>query len=363
MRLIYEPSVYRVVLATFDEGEVKRFLDDQKVTNWSLRIGDQSGGDGQFVPEMAGRLCYDFAKPRPGGNKAYLNHIKEVGHGSVLEHVNWSFIITGVSRSLSHELVRHRAGWGFSQLSQRYVDSKDVAFVVPVELQDEVRAAVSFIEKCKALPSVKHSGAGKTFADNLQWALDVAGNHPADCFADYEEERFTETGLLWLRGRVRDLEEYQQHADYLFKKIDRSEYEESAGRVAGSMNFPHGTKYENWTPSTELKTEMRKRARQTARSVLPNATETKLFVTANGRAWRHFIEQRGSKHAESEIRMLAYEIYRVLEREAPNLFGDYKWTFMHDKDVAQLRAEAESSGKPAASFGRPADVYTATRKV
>ena len=52
-----------------------------------------------------------FAKPRPGGNKAYLDHILEVGHGSVLEHAVWNFVFTGVSRSLTHELVRHRAGW------------------------------------------------------------------------------------------------------------------------------------------------------------------------------------------------------------------------------------------------------------
>ena len=60
------------------------------------------------------------------------------------------------------------------------------------------------------------------------------------------------------------------------------------------------------------------------RSVLPNATETKIFVTANARALRHFIELRGSRHAETEIRKLAVEVLRVMQKEAPNLFGDYR---------------------------------------
>ena len=59
------------------------------------------------------------------------------------------------------------------------------------------------------------------------------------------------------------------------------------------------------------KTLRRKLARQAARSVLPNATETKIFVTANARALRHFIEMRGNRHAEVEIRKLAVQVLPV----------------------------------------------------
>jgi thymidylate synthase (FAD) len=58
--------------------------------------------------------------------------------------------------------------------------------------------------------------------------------------------------------------------------------------------------------------------------VLPNATETKIFVTANARALRHFLEQRGSRFAEPEIRKLANRLHDVLLRESPNLFNDYR---------------------------------------
>jgi thymidylate synthase (FAD) len=72
------------------------------------------------------------------------------------------------------------------------------------------------------------------------------------------------------------------------------------------------------------KTQRRKLARQAARSVLPNATETKIFVTANARALRHFIEMRASRHAEVEIRKLAIKVLQRMQTEAPHLFGDYQ---------------------------------------
>src|SRR5262245_18719402 len=72
-----------------------------------------------------------FARPRPGGNEAYLKHILEVGHGSVLEHAVWNFLVVGVSRSLTHELIRHRVGLSPSQLSQRYVDESVAEYVEP----------------------------------------------------------------------------------------------------------------------------------------------------------------------------------------------------------------------------------------
>ncbi len=72
------------------------------------------------------------------------------------------------------------------------------------------------------------------------------------------------------------------------------------------------------------RTLRRKMARQAARSVLPNATETKIFVTANARALRHFIEMRASAAAEVEIRKLAVQVLRIMQKEAPHIFNDYE---------------------------------------
>jgi thymidylate synthase (FAD) len=70
-------------------------------------------------------------------------------------------------------------------------------------------------------------------------------------------------------------------------------------------------------------TARRKQARQAARSVLPNATETRIVVTGNYRAMRHFVAMRASEHADVEIRELAIAMLRELQRVAPNVFEDF----------------------------------------
>src|ERR1700752_3392296 len=133
MRIIREPSVYLLGKQVVDDAELDRFLADHGVS-WQT----DSEVAAEVLCETAGRVCYmSFAKPRPGGNATYLDHLLEVGHGSVLEHAVWNFIFTGVSRSLTHELVRHRAGWAYSQLSQRYVDESVAEYVEPDVIGDD----------------------------------------------------------------------------------------------------------------------------------------------------------------------------------------------------------------------------------
>ena len=67
----------------------------------------------------------------------------------------------------------------------------------------------------------------------------------------------------------------------------------------------------------------RKKARQAARAILPNATETRFVVTGNYRAWRQFIAARASEHADGEIRMLAVTCLEILREHAPTLFDDF----------------------------------------
>jgi thymidylate synthase (FAD) len=72
------------------------------------------------------------------------------------------------------------------------------------------------------------------------------------------------------------------------------------------------------------KIHRRKMAREAARGVLPNSTETKIVVTGNARAWRTMLELRTSEGAELEIRRCAVEILRVLQGEAPGFFSDFE---------------------------------------
>ena len=103
LKIVRDPKVYLVGRQMVSEGEVQRFLNDEGVS-WST---DTEVG-AERLAEMAGRVCYmSYGKGRKTNNE-FLQHIIEVGHGSVLEHSVFSFLITGVSRSFTHELIRHR---------------------------------------------------------------------------------------------------------------------------------------------------------------------------------------------------------------------------------------------------------------
>lgn len=102
------------------------------------------------LSEYAGRVCY-MSQANPGAKTTgeYLRHILELGHGSVLEHGQFSYLIEGVSRSLTHELIRHRVGTSISQLSQRFVDESDTAFVCPPEMAKHIQAFARFEASCE----------------------------------------------------------------------------------------------------------------------------------------------------------------------------------------------------------------------
>lgn len=89
--------------------------------------------DADYLAEFAGRLCYQsWSRPNPAtaANEGYLANILAQSHYSVLEHASATFYVAEVSRSLSHELVRHRH-LSFSQVSQRYVDERNGQIITP----------------------------------------------------------------------------------------------------------------------------------------------------------------------------------------------------------------------------------------
>ena len=236
LKIVREPRIYLVGRQTVDAAAVEKFLSDHEV---SWQTDTEVGAEA--LAEMAGRVCYmSYGKGRKT-NREFLEHLVQVGHGSVLEHAVWSFLVTGVSRSFTHELIRHRH-FSYSQLSQRYVDESDSEFVEPDAIAGDPELHRAW---CEAV------NAARAAYDRL-----VAG--------------------------------LERH-------------------YAGEAE----------------KTLRRKLARQAAHSVLPNATETRIFVTGNARALRHFIEMRGSEHADVEIRKVAVGILQILRQESPALFGDY----------------------------------------
>lgn len=198
--------------------------------------GEVAGTDAEYIVTLAGRACYQsFHRPRPDTRRD-TDYVRDAairkGHGSILEHASVTFYVIGISRSLTHEFIRHRH-LSYSELSQRYVDMSEADYVVPPAFRDT----------------------------SVAYELD---------------------------GAVADAQE-----SYTFLMAQ-----------AGEIGLTG------------------KRARQAARAVMPECTETKIVVTGNLRAWRHFVITRGSEHADDEIRELAIELLDQLYVEAPGVFGD-----------------------------------------
>lgn len=202
-----------------------------------------SDSSAEALIEFAGRNCYQsFANPGKKTNKEYIANIIDHGHGSVLEHASCTFFITGVSRSLTHELIRHRH-LSFSELSQRYVDVEDSDFIKPPAFEADPILDREFLA-----------------------AMDGARTEYRRCMTRLEVH---------------------------FKTLENG-------------------------------TERRKKAREAARCVMPNCTETKVVMSGNLRAIRHLIETRGSEHADAEIRQLAVRICEIMKDRFPNVFGDFE---------------------------------------
>ena len=216
---------------------------------------DTDADGGQALVEFAGRACYQsWSKPNPATatNEGFLRHLLEVGHLSTLEHGSVTMYLSGVSRSLTHELIRHRH-FSCSELSPRQVPDRDASFVEPAVIAGD--------------PELHERFAAATEAA-LTAYLDV---------------------LHSLEG-------------------------EGDG-----------------APNTTLR---RRQARQAARSILPAALESRIVVTGNYRAWRHFVAMRGSDHADVEMREVAIACLRELQGAAAHLFSDFRISRLADGSEA-----------------------------
>lgn len=206
--------------------------------------------DADHLAELTGRDCYQsHSRPNPSTAETddyVLKNLIEKQHYSVLEHGSVTLRFSGVSRSLTHELVRHRH-LSYSQLSQRYVDIENAEYVIPPAIRD--------------------------------WE----DNEEKDAMLDHLE-------TVW--------------------DVVTEAYGFIEGVLQGDI-----TRQSSGLP--------RKRAREAARAVLPNMTETIIDVTGNHRAWREMLWKRLGEGADREIQELAREILRVLRQIAPATYQDF----------------------------------------
>ena len=256
--------IYLIGRSHLDFDALNRFLLDHNAS-WK-RSNDVA--QGEEIVEIAGRLCYmSFGKRQKHTNKDFIHHLLRKGHESVLEHVNWTFLVCGVSRAFTHQLVRHRVGFSFSQLSQQYYDQTEAEFIKPPIL-------AKFPKACAAWEQAIH--------------------------------------------------------------ITKKSYREILGELA-TLDIP--------SQNGISKKEARRLIRSSARSVLPNATETKIVMTANARAIRNFLCARGSIPGDEEMRMVCAELLKLLKDEAPAIFMDFEIETLGDGSPIVIHREVKEKTK------------------
>src|SRR6266481_3506505 len=272
MELFMPLKIFLVSEPSFDLAEMDEFLRESH-TSWRRTARTKPG---EQIVEAAGRICYmSFGeKQSPRDTHEYVKRLVDQGHESVLEHVNWGFIISCVSRAFTHQLVRHRVGFSFSQLSQQYHEETDAEFIEPqVNLPPEAKAAWDH-----AMATAK-----KAYGEILE--------------------------------SLRFLESKSKREDGCVKEVRRA-------------------------------------IRSTARSVLPNATQTKIWVTVNARALRHFFSVRGAIAGDLEMRQVSAEMLRIVKIKAPALFFDFDIETLPDQTPIVTHKAMSSERTPVTAGDR-----------
>jgi thymidylate synthase (FAD) len=128
MKVHYRPRVILVARPALVPEGVRELMaeyghESKAAVSAAWRRGPDDESDGDGLAELMGRLCYGSFGRAQGrvGAAEYMANILAQGHGSVMEHANWSFVVTRASRGYTHQMVRHRAGFAFSQESQHFI--------------------------------------------------------------------------------------------------------------------------------------------------------------------------------------------------------------------------------------------------
>lgn len=116
----------------------------------------QYSQDAEKIVSSAAKLCYSSSSVddimdnlNEESVKKFLNMLMSYGHESPIEHVSFTFAVEGVSRSLTHQLVRHRLA-SYSQQSQRYVKLEQFDYIIPLEIEKDEKAKEIYISSMRS---------------------------------------------------------------------------------------------------------------------------------------------------------------------------------------------------------------------
>lgn len=179
-----EPEVCLIGESTIIPEGFQRMLEVLGVPHWK----SDGESDTEIIMEAAGKMCYmsfdtslnkNLTKTGTRDNFSYLQEgIIATKHGSVLEHCVVNIAFLNVSRVLTHELVRHRAGAAYSQTSGRYVRTDELSFFLPTVFKENIELAElydqaiaqqeDFIKKMEVASRIEGMKAKEDFAKKKQ---------------------------------------------------------------------------------------------------------------------------------------------------------------------------------------------------
>lgn len=232
--------------------------------------------------KLAGKVCYAKDIENVHVEKVsddYVGKLVSMGHMSPFEHLTLSFLISGVSRSLTHQLVRHRIA-SYSQRSQRYVSEAGLRYVTPYTVKD--------------FPATH-----KYFEDSIKRAEEDYGVLMASLFTNLciAETRKNETSHS-------EISVFEMDEAYLLGVIKEALDDRNLEDLGPLIKDLERKLLNKGYEKEDLKA-LKKKAMENARAVLPNATASDIVVTMNARAFVHFLNERMCTRSQDEIRTMA----------------------------------------------------------
>lgn len=197
----------------------------------------------------------------------FLNMLMNINHQSPIEHVSFTFAVEGISRALTHQLVRHRIA-SYSQKSQRYVREGQFQYIIPKEIEN-------------------NKDAKELYIYSMEDIQDTYDRIVALLLTQYADEYLKQNNIV----------------------IDDKEYSIDNFKVS---------KFQELNKKEYNKAE--KKAIENARYILPNACETKIIITMNARTLLHYFNERCCVRTQDEHREMAFAMLKEVKQVAPLIF-------------------------------------------
>jgi len=276
-----EPEVFLIAQSKVNREQVDKWMKYLQLNSIEDNFSDLAiVKDPSLLVALAAKRCYmsqQVSGHNPNVTKVrnniveYLDNVLKQKHGSVLEHAVFTFVIEGVSRVFTAEMNRHRAGWAISEGSLRYI-----RFGQGIQYRKSM-----FLEGPDVLPASDLE---------VQLALLEAGA-PTSLSRDEKKQL-----SRWIRQKAFE----QQSRDYsLLELVWKDEL------------------------SPESSMTLKKKLTSMLRDIIGLGVITGGVWTGNIRALRHVIALRTDSSAEEEICLVFSKVISIMQREAPELFGDF----------------------------------------